>query len=60
MGGGEGASNDRMDALIQVINKLQDVFNTVGEAKVRREYGGMFREEIIYLCILSASCYFYE
>ena len=32
---GAGAASDDMEALIPVINKLQDVFNTVGEAKVK-------------------------
>lgn len=32
---GAGAASDDMETLIPVINKLQDVFNTVGEAKVK-------------------------
>lgn len=36
-----------MEALIPVINKLQDVFNTVGEAKVH----------IFYLCTRKQNCF---
>ena len=53
---GATSNGDRMEALIPVINKLQDVFNTVGEAKVYYSFFFCVCFGSKFCCVFSVEC----